>query len=100
MKKKYSSEFKESSIKLALESEQSVAKTAKDLGINANTLYGWINAINKPESLNQKTASNSSKYKPEHLYDELKRLCKENNKLRQERDILKKATAYFAKTTV
>jgi len=100
MNQKYSSEFKESSIKLAIESDQSVAQTAKDLGINANTLYGWINIFNKPELQSKAQASNSSKYKPEHLYDELKRLKRENSRLKQERDILKKATAYFAKETV
>jgi transposase len=41
-KKGYSSEFKERAVKLAVESEQSVARTARDLGINENTLHTWI----------------------------------------------------------
>ena len=35
----YTSEFKESAVKLAIESDQPIAKTAKDLGINVNTLH-------------------------------------------------------------
>ena len=89
MKKKiYSLEFKESSAKLAAESDQSVAKTAKDLGINENTLHGWMSKYLKPAD-KQKV--------PDNLYEENKRLRKENALLKQERDILKKATAYFAK---
>ena len=40
--KKYSAEFKERAVKLAVESDQSIAQTARDLGINENTLYTWI----------------------------------------------------------
>ena len=39
----YSTEFKESSVKLAIESSQPIAHTARELGINPNTLYTWIN---------------------------------------------------------
>ncbi|MGL4860646.1 MAG: transposase [Enterobacteriaceae bacterium] len=38
----YTAEFKESAVKLAVESDQSVSQTAKELGINANTLYTWV----------------------------------------------------------
>ncbi len=38
----YTSEFKESAIQLALESEQTIAQTARDLGVNQNTLHTWI----------------------------------------------------------
>ena len=39
----YTSEFRESSIKLALESDQPIAQTARDLGVNPNTIHTWIN---------------------------------------------------------
>ena len=87
----YSPEFKASAIKLALESEQPVAETARDLGINKNTLYTWVSQ-QRPPQRERKTAGES-----EHLHDEMKRLRKENKQLREERDILKKAAAYFAK---
>jgi transposase len=41
----YDLEFKQSSAKLALESEQSISETARNLGINPNTLHGWIKKI-------------------------------------------------------
>ncbi|MBF0220605.1 MAG: transposase [Gammaproteobacteria bacterium] len=40
--KSYTAEFRESSVKLALESNQSVTQTAGELGINKNTLHTWI----------------------------------------------------------
>jgi len=86
--KGYPLEFKESSVKLATSSEQSISQTAKDLGINVNTLYGWV--IKYGSKLSVKKASLSD------LDEENKRLRKENSRLKQERDILKKAAAYFA----
>lgn len=85
----YSSEFKESAIKLVLESKQSVSQTAKNLGINANTLHNWINKFSNYEG----GYSGSQ----EHHFDEIKRLKKELSRVTEERDLLKKAAAYFAK---
>jgi transposase len=89
--KTYSAEFRESSVKLALESEKPIAQTARDLGVNANTLHTWINKYSQPKELNKTVRTD------EHLYEELKRLKKENARLIEERDLLKKAAAYFAK---
>ena len=88
--KNYTSEFKESAVKLATESEQPVAQTAKELGVNPNTLYTWIGKYSQPKE--QATVQQN-----QHLYDELKQLKKELARVTQERDILKKATVYFAK---
>jgi len=88
----YTLEFKESSAKLAVESEQPLAQTARELGINKSTLYGWIDKYYPT----RKASSTSVNQSPE---EELKRLRKENNRLKQERDILKKAAAYFANET-
>ena len=40
--RKYPAEFKERAVKLAVESEQPIAPTARDLGVNENTLHTWI----------------------------------------------------------
>jgi transposase len=91
----YTSEFKESAIKLAIESEQAIAQTARDLGINVNTLHTWIGKYSKPKVASSRT--------DDHIYDENKRLKKELALAIQERDLLqgalgvKKATAYFAR---
>ena len=86
----YSSEFKESAVNLAIESDRPVAETARELGINKNTLHTWISKYSK-------SAPGKNSRSDGHLYDELKRLKKENTRLKEERDILKKATTYFAK---
>ena len=87
----YTAEFKESAVKLAIESDQPITKTAEELGINKNTLHTWISKYHSPQKRQASPVEN------EHLYDELKRLRKENKRLMEERDILKKAAAYFAK---
>lgn len=87
----YSSEFKESAIKLALEGDKPIGQTAVDLGIKKSTLYTWIHKYRGPKLLTAKANDN------EHIYDENKRLKKELARVTQERDLLKKAAAYFAK---
>ena len=87
--KTYSAEFKERAVKLAVESEQSIAQTARELGVNENTLHTWIGKYHRTERQEQEGHD-------EHLYEELKRLRKENARLKEEREILKKAAAYFA----
>lgn len=88
----YAPEFKESSAKLALESKSTIAKTARELGVNVNTLHTWIH---KYSGVKTAKAIDDDK-----LHAELKRLKKENYQLTQERDILKKAAAYFAKESL
>jgi transposase len=64
---------------------------AKELGINVNTLHTWIAKYSNPKTTDKPERTD------EHLYDELKRLRKEVTRLTEERDLLKKAAAYFAK---
>jgi transposase len=87
----YTAEFRESSIKLALESDQSIKQTAEGIGVKPSTLHTWIGKYTKPVTTKNKERTD------EHLYDELKLLKKELAQVKQERDLLKKATAYFAK---
>jgi transposase len=87
--KKYPAAFKERAVKLAVESDQSIAQTARDLGVNENTLHTWIGKYHRAER-------QEPQVQDEHLYEELKRLRKENARLKEEREILKKAAAYFA----
>jgi transposase len=87
--KVYNSEFKESAVKLAIESGRPVAQTARELGITKTTLYTWVDKYSRPKESTMRT--------DEHLYDELKRLKKDLAKVTQERDLLKKAAAYFAR---
>lgn len=94
--KSYTPEFKESAVKLASQSDTSIASVARDLGVNENTLYTWVIKYGNNCADKAKASSESS----EHLYDEIKRLKRENSKLKEEQAILKKAAAYFAKETL
>jgi len=86
--KQYTREFKLDAVTMALSSKHSQAHVARELGVTKSTLYTWI-----------------SNYRSEVLHDshslseesELAALKKEVHQLRQEREILKKAAAYFAK---
>ena len=73
-KNNYPLEFKISSTQLAVESDKSVAQTARDLGINHNTLHGWIEKYSDP---NQLIGSNMSSSNKAVYFEENKRLKKE-----------------------
>ena len=47
--KKYPAEFKERAVQLAVESEQPIAQTARDLGVNENTLHTWMGKYHRVE---------------------------------------------------
>ena len=88
--KTYSAEFKAAAVKQANESELPVSETARNLGININTLFTWIQKYSQPVEKDKVNRTDVP------LYEEVKRLKKEVARLTQERDILKKAAAYFA----
>ena len=92
--KHYTSEFRESAVKLAIESDQPVSMTAEELGVNKNTLHTWVSKYHRPQT------QNPGRVEEAHIYDEIKALRKENKRLKEERDILKKAAAYFAKESL
>ncbi len=88
-KRKFTNEFKLEAVKLVLEQGLSVPKAARDLGVKETTLYGWITKAR--DGVLDPASSKSQEL------EELKRLRREVAVLRQEREILKKATAFFAK---
>lgn len=92
----YTEDFKRSSAKLAVESDRPISTTAHDLGVNQTTLHGWVKRYypNKADS----GRSDSDGHIDPH--EEIKQLKKEIARLKMERDILKKATAYFASDTL
>jgi len=98
---KHTREFKESAIQLVLNSKEEIKKIAKDLGMNHKTLYNWVYNYKRENNLQTYNRSNSKKSNiKESQEEELIRLRKELKLVKQERDILKKATAYFAKETL
>ena len=99
---KYTQEFRDSTIQLVLNSDKSVLQIGKDLDVNPKTIYNWVRIYKKSnnipiDSIGTSSVSGTSNIVKETQNNELKRLRAENKLLKQERDILKKATAYFAK---
>ena len=87
---KYTLEFKLEAVRL-VRSGQSVASTAKILGLADQTLHNWI----KAEQRGRLGGADSKPVSPEQM--EIARLRAELARVKMERDILGKATAYFAK---
>ena len=85
---RFTTEFKREAVRLVLSSGRPRTEIAEDLGVGLSSLTRWIGQYRGEEM-------------PPEIRDdlqaELKRLRKENAVLRQERDILKKAAAFFAK---
>lgn len=90
-KQRYSQEFKDEAVRLANESEKPTSQIAKELGIKESTLYNWISLSKAPTIYLTPNQSST------HLEQEVRRLKKELARVTEEREILKKATAFFAK---
>ena len=90
-RKRYSREFKLEAVRMANESGKPVTEVARELDISVHHLYRWRN----------EAADQGEKVFPGHgktnSQDELTRLRRENARLREERDILKKSLIFFAK---
>jgi transposase len=88
----FSQEFKHEAVKLVRGRGVTMAEASRDLGVHANVLRNWVKAF---EADPANAFPGQGRMKPEQL--ELDRLRREVSKLKAERDILKKAAAYFAK---
>ena len=95
--KRYTQEFKDSAIQLALNSQKSVLQTAKELDICSKTLYGWLRDYRNRHNLSLDAKRIPKQTFSESLEEENRRLRKELATLKKEKEILKKAAAYFAK---
>jgi len=91
-KQHYTKEFKNDAVKLVLEQGYSANQVAKRLGINQTNVSRWVR-----EHLKKNEPSIDGNATRSELEAEVKRLRKENQRLHMEREILKKAAAFFAK---
>jgi transposase len=87
-RRSYTREFKEEAVKLISEQGYSYAEAGRNLGVNPNQLSRWKREIEEDSGDPSSTVS---------VQAELKRLRKENKRLKLEREILKKAATFFAK---
>jgi transposase len=90
-KKLFTQEFRDEAVRLAQTSGRSRREVASDLGIGLSTLRNWI------DRRRDRQMDEPPPDRQEDMAAELKRLRRENEVLRQEREILKRATAFFAK---
>ncbi len=87
-RKKYSEEFKAEAVRLITEEGYSISQAARNLDINANMLGRWKRQLTEDAEIRQQVTDEK---------EELRRLREEVRQLKMEREILKKATAFFAK---
>ena len=90
-RRSYTEAFKEEAVRLVRESEQPVAQVARDLGIADYLLYRWRAEQQQAEGRGQTRPSLRAEQA------ELARLRRDNAVLKQERDFLRRAAAFFAK---
>lgn len=93
--KSYPESFRREAVRLADLPDRTATEVAKELGIHVGQIYNWRTQFNKL-SKHQFTVADGTNYSKEEKA-EVRRLKKEIADLKQERDFLKKATAYFAK---
>ena len=91
-RRSYTSEFKVEAVKLVTEKGYSVTEAARSLGIGENLLRNWKLALEKAGE-----QAFPGKGNLPAIEEELRQLRAENRRLQMERDILKKATAFFAR---
>jgi transposase len=84
---RFTKEFQDEAVRLALTSGRSRRAIAEDLGVGLSTLRNWI------DRRRERQIDDPPADRQEDMVVELKRLRRENEILRQERDILKRATA-------
>lgn len=91
-RRQFTDEFKAGAVRLVLDEGKTVAQVARDLDLTASALSGWVRQARADRDGGKSGITTEEKA-------ELARLRKENRQLRVERDILKKAAAFFAKET-
>jgi len=94
-RRKFSREFKLEAVRLVSERGVAFVQAARDLDLHVNVLRKWVR---EQAADPQQAFPGKGQMKPEQL--EIDRLRKEVAKLKAERDILKKAAAYFARDSI
>ncbi len=84
----YPPEFKAEAVKLARSSEKPISELARDLGVSTETLRNWTKQRQIDAGKRDGVTTDER--------EELRRLRKENEVLKEEREVLRKATAFFA----
>ena len=94
IRKKYSKEFKLDAVSLVIEQDYNRAEAARSLGINANMLGRWVK---EHQTGDGQSFRGNGKMTPEQ--EEIRKLKAQVKRLQMEKEILKKATVFFAAET-
>jgi transposase len=94
--RRYTPEFRDSAVKQVIEGGRSVAAVARSLEMLNKSLANWVYRARKGQELVKKAPAQPIS----ELESELSRLRQENAKLRLEKEILKRAAAYFARESM
>ncbi len=89
-RRRFASEFKSGAVRLVLDEGKSVGAVARELDLTPSALGSWVSRAQADRTKGRTGLTSEERA-------ELARLRKENRELRMERDILKKAAAFFAK---
>jgi transposase len=91
-RKRYDRQFKIDAVSLVINGGRTVAEVARDLGINANVLHRWKRELSREQS---EAFPGKGRLGPQE--EELRRLRRELEQVKEDREILKKALAFFSK---
>jgi len=89
-RRQFDDEFKASAVRLVLDEGKSVGRVARDLDLTESALRNWVDHARADRTKGRTGLTTEER-------EELRRLRKENRELRTDREILKKAAAFFAK---
>jgi transposase len=90
-RRKFTPEFKQEVVELCMRGDRSIGEVARDLDLTESAVRNWVKQHEVDEGRGPEGALSTEEK------EELQRLRRENRALREEREILKKATAFFAK---
>ena len=90
LRRSFTEEFKAGAVRLVLEEGKTVGQVARDLDLTETALREWVHRTRADRSQGRTGLTTAER-------EELSKLRKDNRELRMERDILKKAAAFFAK---
>jgi transposase len=92
-RRKFTAEYKAEAVGLTINSGRPIAEIARDLGINEGTLGNWVKTAKKCGDVKEKPLDIDERARLKELEEEVRRL-------KMEREILKKAAAWFAKESM
>jgi transposase-like protein len=96
----YPKEFRRDVVAVARQGDQSIAKVARSFGISESCLSRWLRIADREDAGLSSSSTRSAPAPANELEDENRELRKRTKQLEQENEILRRATAYFARDTL